>query len=421
MIEYPNFLNKIFDKLDNNGAKSIIIGGFVRDYLLNIKSNDIDIEIYNISSFEKLEYILKEFGSVNSVGKSFGVCKLKVENFTLDFTLPRTDSKISSGHSGFDIKIQKNLDFVHATRRRDFSINAIGYDVVNKTILDPFNGISDLKEKTLKMVDAKTFIEDPLRVLRAVQFCSRFDLVMDKELFVLCKSMIDDNLLSQLAKERIYEEIKKNLLKSKKPSLGFELLKKLGALKYFSHLEFTQEDEWSRSMNAIDKIARLKTTNTRAKEVLMLASICYKFTSPQIEDFIFTLSNDKSLLSTIIKLQKNLKTITNICSKEIKDYELYKLATKVNIEELILLSEALFGVGNCILIRVKELNILNKKIPPILLGRDLIKLEMSPSSEFSTILDLAYEFQMNGEFFSKDAAIRWLNNYLTANNIHLSL
>ncbi|WP_294963788.1 CCA tRNA nucleotidyltransferase [Sulfurimonas sp.] len=421
MIEYPNFLNKIFDKLDNNGAKSIIIGGFVRDYLLNIKSDDIDIEIYNISSFEELEYILKEFGSVNSVGKSFGVCKLKVQNFTLDFTLPRTDSKIASGHSGFDIKIQKNLDFVDATRRRDFSMNAIGYDVVNKTILDPFNGINDLNEKNLKMVDAETFVEDPLRVLRAVQFCSRFNLVMDKELFVLCKSMIDDNLLSQLAKERIYQEIKKNLLKSKKPSLGFELLKKIGALKYFSHLEFMQEDEWSRSMNAIDKIARLKTTNKRDKEVLMLASICYIFSSSQIEDFIFVLSNDKSLLNTIIKLQDNLKTIINICSKEIKDYELYKLATKVNIEELILLSEALFGVGNCILIRVKELNILNKKIPHILLGRDLIKLGMSPSSKFSIILDLAYEAQMNGEFFSKDAALRWLSNYLTTNNIHLSL
>ncbi|WP_373001829.1 CCA tRNA nucleotidyltransferase [Sulfurimonas sp.] len=412
MIEYPNFLNKIFDKLEKNNARVIIIGGFIRDFLLNIESDDIDIEVYNISSFEKLENILKEFGSINRVGKSFGVCKLKIENYVLDFTLPRIDSKIASGHSGFDIKIQKNLDFIDASRRRDFSMNAIGYDVLNKTLIDPFNGINDLKEKTLKMVDAKTFVEDPLRVLRAVQFCSRFNLKMDKELFLLCKRMIEKNMLSELAKERIYEEIKKNLLKSKKPSLGFTLLKELGALKYFPSLEMLEDENWSRSMNAIDKIAGLKITNKRTNEVLMLASLCYGFTSSEVQDFISKLSNDKALLNSIIILQDNLKTIVKICSKEINDYDLYKLATKVNIEELVVLSEALFGIGKIIATRAQELNIINKRLPAILLGRDLVSYGIKPSSEFSVILDSAYEAQMHGEFFSKDEAIKWLNNYL---------
>ncbi|WP_415397118.1 CCA tRNA nucleotidyltransferase [Sulfurimonas sp. CS5] len=410
MIEYPNFLNKIFDKLKKNDARVIIIGGFIRDYLLNIESNDIDIEVYNISSFEKLENILKEFGRINRVGKSFGVCKLKIDNFVLDFTLPRIDSKIASGHSGFDIKIQKNLDFIDATRRRDFSMNAIGYDVATKILLDPFNGIYDLKEKTLKMVDAETFIEDPLRVLRAVQFCARFDLKMDEELFLLCKRMIETNMLSELAKERIYEEIKKLLLKSKKPSIGFKLLKKLGTLKYFSNFEF--EENWLCSMNAIDKIAELKITNEKTNEVLMLSSLCYQFTSPQIQSFISKLSNDKALLNGIIILKKNLKTILDISSKEIKDYDIYKLSTKVNIEELTILSEALFGLGKSIASRAKELNIINKKTPAILLGRDLIVSGIKPSSEFSKILDSAYEAQMHGEFFSRDGAIKWLSDYL---------
>ena len=412
MIEYPNFLNKIFDKLENNGAKIIIVGGFIRDFLLNIRSDDIDIEIYNISSFEKLENILKEFGSVNSVGKSFGVCKLKVENLVLDFTLPRIDSKIASGHSGFNIKIEKNLDFIDAARRRDFSMNAIGYDVSNKTIIDPFNGINDLKDKHLKMVDAETFIEDPLRVLRAVQFCSRFNLEMDKELFMLCKRMVEENLLSQLAKERIYGEIKKNLLKSKKPSLGFKLLKKLGALKYFSHLEFLKEKYWLLSMEAIDKIAALEITNNRTNEVLMLATLCYKFNTSQIEDFISTLSNDKTLLKSILILQKNLNTILNICSKNIYDYDVYKLATEVNIEELAILSEALYGDGKVVALKAKELNILNKKIPAILHGKDLISSGLRPSNEFSKILDAAYDVQMQGKFFSKIDAKKWLNTYL---------
>jgi len=233
MIDYPNILDKIFDKLDKCNAKPIIIGGYIRDFLLHIDSNDIDIEVYNISTFEKLENILKEFGDVISVGKSFGVCKLSLKDISLDFTLPRIDSKIESGHSGFSVKIQKNLDFVTATSRRDFTINAIGYDVLNKRILDPFNGIDDLKSKTLKMVDADSFIEDPLRVLRAVQFCARFNLKMDKELFLLSKRMVETNMLLELPKERIHEENKKLLLKSPSPSLGFRVLKELNALKYF--------------------------------------------------------------------------------------------------------------------------------------------------------------------------------------------
>jgi len=92
MIDYPNKLNIIFDKLLNNSIKPIIIGGYIRDSLLKKESKDIDIELYGINSFSKLEDILKEFGDVNSVGKSFGVCKLKVDDLDLDFSFPRIDS-----------------------------------------------------------------------------------------------------------------------------------------------------------------------------------------------------------------------------------------------------------------------------------------------------------------------------------------
>ena len=136
MIDYPKKLNIIFDKLLSNSIKPIIVGGFVRDFLLDLESKDIDIELYGINSFSKLEKILKEFGDVISVGKSFGVCKLKFNNLDLDFSLPRIDSKIDKGHKGFQIVIDSSLDFKTATSRRDFTINAIGYDVISKKILE---------------------------------------------------------------------------------------------------------------------------------------------------------------------------------------------------------------------------------------------------------------------------------------------
>jgi len=404
MIDYPNILDKIFDKLIKNDAKPIIVGGFVRDSLLGINSDDIDIEIYNIASFDKLEEILQEFGDVNSVGKSFGVCKLSLKKYSLDFTLPRVDSKVSCGHSGFDIKILKDLDFKTAAKRRDFTINAIGYDIINKKLLDPFNGIDDLKSKSLKMVDVNSFIEDPLRVLRAVQFCARFELKIDKKLFLLCTKMIEQKQLLELPKERIYEEIKKLMLKSSKPSLGFKILKELNALEFISPS--------SKSLKAIDYIAKHKTTNKKTDEVLMLSALCYNFNSYQSKEFISRLSDDKEISKRVISLTTALHVALALCSKPISNYDVYKLASTVKIDVITILSNSLYEVGDKILNRAILLDVAGKKMPAILGGKDLISLGMKPSIEFSKILKIAYDAQMREEFITPTQAKEWLKIFL---------
>ncbi len=414
MIDYPNKLNKIFGKLHNNGASVIIIGGYIRDTLLEIDSKDIDIEVYRVSSFNKLESILEEFGSVNSVGKSFGVCKLNIEGLDLDFSLPRKDSKIGNGHKGFKVNTQPDLDFITATRRRDFTMNAIGYDVAKKKIIDPFNGIEDLKNKILKAVDTKSFIEDPLRVYRAVQFCARFNLQLNRELFSLCSRMIKDNMLSELSKERIFQEIKKLLLKAEKPSLGFVLFEELGIVKEFDELHYLAQHNWSQVLNTMDNLAQNRTSSETTNTVLALAGICYKLDSTKVKSFISRLSDEKELLKRVLSLTSN--PITAVLS----DAKLYRLATKVKIEELLLLNKAVFKNTNnqlhqvCdeIEIRAKSLDILNKSMLPLLRGRDILACGMSPSKEFSTILKKGYEAQMDGEFHSHEDALAWLKKYL---------
>lgn len=412
MIDYPNNLNIIFNRLREHNATVIIVGGYVRDFLLSENtqdSKDIDIEIYNISSYEKLQNILKEFGEVNNVGKSFGVCKLCLESLDLDFTLPRIDSKVASGHKGFDVNIQKDLNFSEASSRRDFTINAIGYEVSKKKILDPHNGITDLNNKILKMVDAKTFVEDPLRVLRAVQFCARFELKMDKELFLQCLQMIKQNMLLELPKERVYAEIKKLLLKSKKPSIGLELLNELQALEYFSNKSF--------NLISLDALAKENITNIKTKETLMLALLCCELNQEQTQDFISNLSNEKELASRVTTLVVNLPIALKLSKKDFSDYELYKLATHVDIEEINILLKVIYGVDKKIFMRAKELNILNHKLPNIIKGRDLIALGLKESKNFKTILDAAYEAQMHKEFISYENGKKWL----LANYIRLSV
>ncbi len=411
-FEYPNYLQIIFDKLDKNKIKPIIGGGYIRDYLLNISSKDIDIELYGINSFEQLEKILEEFGEVNSVGKSFGVCKLSLKNQEIDFSLPRLDNKISSGHRGFDIIINQNLDFKTASSRRDFTINAIGYDVISKKILDPFNGLSDLKNKILKAVDIDKFIQDPLRVFRAVGFYSRFKLIIDKKLFKICKKMCDDNILDELPQERIFNEIKKIILKSPTPSMGFLLLKDLNALKYLKPLDTLTKENLEKVLKALDRLSEIKTNNNKTNIILSLAIICYKFNIKKTEIFLENLTTEKKILKDILSFtQNNFKN-------HYSDSELLELATKVNIENFLIFSSALNSkikkeIFKAIKIKAKKLNILNKKALPLLQGRDILACGIEPSSEYKKILSEAYKAQISLEITSKKEAKEWLNNYLS--------
>ena len=409
MIKYPDILDTIFEKLKYHGIRPIIVGGYIRDYLADIESKDIDIEVYGISSFAELQNILKEFGSVNVVGKSFGVCKLYFEEYDLDFSFPRSDSKIESGHRGFEVTIDTTLDFKAATSRRDFTMNSVGYDVVEKKILDPFGGLDDFKSKILRAVNLESFGEDPLRVLRAVQFAARFDLKIDDDLFSLCKDMVKNGLLDELAKERIFEEIKKLLLYAKKPSRGFELLREFGS------------DLYTQNISVIDEIAKYRTANKHRTIVLMLAALCYNFSQNEAQDFIENLTDERDILNRSLLLIEKHNEIDNIYEKGLNDYRLYRLAAEVKIEELLILSSSIYFAKNNSKIykageevkkRAEELDILDKKLPALLAGKDILEFGLAPSPLFSEILNSAYEAQMHGEFKSHKEALDWLKNYL---------
>lgn len=409
MIKYPSVLEPIFDKLKEYDITPIIVGGFIRDSLLFIESKDIDIEVYGVVSFEILQDILQVFGKINLVGKSFGVCKLKFEGYDLDFSLPRKDNKIASGHRGFDIQTCSVLDFKTAASRRDFTINAIGFDLVSKKILDPFNGAADLENKILRAVDLESFEQDPLRVLRAAQFCARFDLSIEHNLAITCKEMVSCGLLAELPKERIFEELKKLLLKSKRPSVGFKLLNEFGS------------DIFNDNLNVIDEIAKQLTTNKKQNLVLMLAGLYFKIPKEQIEASLSIIVYEKELCKSIIELVEAYNSLIHVDINGIDNYFIYKLATKINIEELLILgssihyannSQNLYKIGQIIFEKAKKLSVLTKKLSPLLQGRDLVEAGLNPSIEFSKILNDCYEAQMNSEFKSHDEALVWLKNYL---------
>jgi len=457
MIPLSPPLVKLLGHLSSHGIKPILVGGFVRDYFTSHTTYDLDVELYGVTSLEALEALLRPFGKLGLYGKSFGVLKLSYEGYSIDFAPPRTESKSGFGHKGFDVTWLSELDFTSAARRRDFTINAIGYDPITQTLLDPYNGIEDLKAKTLRCVDPATFIDDPLRILRAIQFAARYELTCDNNLLVLCRDMIAQGALEELPKERIFEEFKKLLLQSARPSIGMSLLKEMGALAFFSPLErfestpqesasHPEGDVWIHTLMVLDFMATLRCGQWRRDLVLMLSALLHDIGKPDTtvlvngalnapkhaeigadiaRVWLAKITEDKELIAAILPLVLYHGSPRKLHRNNANDSEILHLSTQVCIDDLITIAKAdFFGrsfnnaipkefeAGEWLRERASVLGVLHSAPSPLLLGRDLIALGLSPSESFKTILDSAYEAQLNQLFFTHDEALEWLKVHL---------
>jgi tRNA nucleotidyltransferase (CCA-adding enzyme) len=224
-------LKKIINELNNKSwikallkeSNIFIVGGSVRDSFLNKQIKDIDLIVEGIS-FERIKEILFSFGRVDIVGESFSVIKFKETgtNEYIDIATPRQDRKIGNGHKGFEI-ITEGIDIITDLKRRDFTINSIAINIKTNEILDPFNGLQDLKLKLLRATDFSAFIEDALRILRGIQFSSRFEFDIEDSTLNLMKE--NAHLIKEISGERILDEFLKIVNKNGNINIAFNLLK----------------------------------------------------------------------------------------------------------------------------------------------------------------------------------------------------
>ena len=163
---------KIAGYVDEAGGRTYYVGGFVRDRLLGIENKDVDIEVHGIEP-DRLFAILEKTGEPVTFGKSFGVYALRGE--TIDIAMPRRERAIGCGHRDFDVEVDPLIGTEAAARRRDFTVNSIMEDVLTGEIIDHFGGRQDIEAGIIRHIDPETFVEDPLRVLRAAQFAARFE------------------------------------------------------------------------------------------------------------------------------------------------------------------------------------------------------------------------------------------------------
>ncbi len=446
--------------IHQQGGRAFLVGGSVRDHLRGVPNIDYDVEVYGISA-EKLRDFLTTLGAVNAVGESFTVYKTRIDDLTIDVSLPRRESKIGRGHRAFEVIGDPEMTHEEACSRRDFTINAILYDPLTAELIDPFDGRADLENKILRVVNPETFIEDSLRVLRAMQFAARFEFTIEAETIALCRN-ID---LSDLPHERIFTEVEKWLLQSDKPSIGYWAARDLGITEQLwpemhAMIGCEQESEWHpegdvwiHSGMVIDEARKLIDDLPHAKKLaVMLGALCHDFGKPsttKIEDGRIRSKGheDAGIEPTKTFLDKlGLHTIDGydvrqqvvalvkdhlapghfhksfLSGQSVSDGAFRRLAQRVEPDLLYRVSRAdcLGRTGNFkpdamewFKQRVNELSIEVKAPESFLKGRHLLELGVKPGPEIGKIIHEIFELQLDGRVTTLEEAIKSAQQFLS--------
>ena len=389
--DLPTPILALAEGLREAGGRALLVGGCVRDRLLGRTSKDLDIEVYGLD-VRTLIKTLRTFGPVNEVGRSFGVFKLALPQLDIDISIPRRDSNSGPGHRGIAVAGDPNMSIEEASRRRDLTVNALLYDPLTHELLDPSGGLKDLNEGVLRPVDERTFLEDPLRAVRAVQFAARLEFKAHPTLHQLCEQAS----LEELPAERIQGEWQKLLLKSSTPSIGLALARSTRVL----HRLFPEvaSHEGSSPDSALDRAASGPRGDLREGQAwaLMLGVWLHSRTPDEVEATL-----DRLWLHrwSGYRLRERTLQLTQHWQDAIQtDSHLRHLSTHCELEITLLARWAITEDPLALkaLERAQQLGIQHDKPPAILLGRHLAELKIPPGPDMGRLLKAVYRLQLDG-------------------------
>lgn len=436
------------------GGQAYFVGGCVRDGLLGIDVTDADIEVYNLES-ELLPQVLAKAGYLTDlVGKTFAV--FKVKHLNIDVSVPRVETKIAAGHKAFEVVAMPNLAFKEAALRRDFTINSMLFEPITGQLIDEYNGLADLDAKILKAVSAK-FSEDPLRVLRAMQFIARFGFSIDHDTLLLCQELKQ----YELSRERIFEEWKKMLLKGKHISKGLNFLRDSGWLKYYPEMDalincpqdkrwHPEGDVWSHTLICLDAFAHIAEHLDLTKQdklIVGLALIGHDFGKvsttifqdekissatheifgvPLMESFLERLCNQAEIIETCKNLVRYHMQPYALHSQQSSDNAIRRLSFKMGRLDLlyVVCRADYLGSGpkdfnteikhiDWLQAKAEQIGVNSRnKVEPIILGRHIMERGVSPSPAYKTILSKCFEAQLNGKFLELEQGLLYLDQVL---------
>jgi tRNA nucleotidyltransferase (CCA-adding enzyme) len=361
---------------------------------------------------------------------------------------------MAAGHRGFAVEFDPDIALHEAASRRDFTINALMYDPRTDEYLDFFGGHEDLERHVLRHT-SPAFVEDPLRVLRGMQFAARFDLTAANETVELCRSIADS--FSELAVERVGMEWFKWAQVARRPSAGLKFLKATGWLKHFPEiaaLDGTPQDpEWHpegdvfvHTCHCCDALAELpewQASDATDRRVLMFAVLAHDFAKPQTtheterhgrvrivspgheeqggplaEAFLTRIDAPNEIKERVVPLvQHHLAHLQTSSARSVR--RLANALKPATMEELcVVMTADQFGrppkprvphPGVAALRdKAAELRLQDAAPKPLLQGRHLIARGMQPGKQFGIVLNEAFEAQLEGGFDDLDGALKWL-------------
>ncbi len=443
-IDVPEKVLNLAQAIRDAGGRALLVGGCVRDALMEKQPKDWDVEVYGVEP-ARLREVLDQFGPVNVVGEAFTVYKLGSD---LDVGLPRRERKTGRGHRAFFIEGDPSMTVEESARRRDFTINAILQDPLTGDIIDPFHGRDDIEKKILRAVAYETFPEDSLRVLRAAQFAARFEFEIDSQTVALCR----ETDLSDLPSERIWGEMEKLLLKARHPSIGLKCLLELGAIDQLfpeikALIDVPQDREWHpegdvfvHTLLVVDRARELIDDLPYPKQVtVMLAALCHDFGKPATTEFvdgrlrsrgheeagveptlsfldklnIHTLDGYDVRAQVVALVRDHLKPGEYFKKRdEVGDGAFRRLARKCELDLLYRVARADSLGRNAewiprekwydaeaqewFIARACELEVQQKPPAPILQGRHLLEMGLEPGPRIGEITRAVYEMQLDG-------------------------
>lgn len=428
---------RIADLVAQRGGTAYYIGGYVRDKLLQRENKDIDIEVHGLYPAQ-LEEVLGQLGKRMAIGESFGIYNLK--GYSLDIAMPRKEEQRGSGHKDFDVFVDPFIGTRKAALRRDFTMNALMENILTGEVVDHFGGSADLRAGIIRHVNDSSFIEDPLRVLRAAQFAARFEFSIAEETLALCGRMD----LSALPRERILGELEKALLKAKRPSIFFESLRRMGQLSFwFPELERTigveqdpiyhpEGDVWTHTMMVLDAAVQYRDQVSDPLGFMLAALthdfgkvLCSEKVNGRIRAYqheILGLPLVRSFLRRLTRERARTRYVLNLSELHMKplmmanDRSSLKATNKMfdqaaDPEALICLSLA-DGLGkrpsgedaSGEAFLLERLAVFREYMNrPRVTGRDLIDAGISPSEHFSEYMAFAHKLHLAG--VSKENAL----------------
>ena len=430
----PASVFRIAERVALRGGRAFLVGGSVRDILMGNPPKDFDVEVYGLSA-EALQKTLEDDFTILTVGQHFAVFKLRGE--PVDVSLPRKESTTGPGHRDFCVRGDPDLSLSEATRRRDFTINAMLWDISHGKLVDPLGkGEKDLKNGVLRPCSS-SFREDPLRVLRAMQFIARFDFEVTPETRAVCRTLSQDSL----PMERIWEEWRKLILQGVAISRGLEFLKSIDWLRFYPDLaalvncpqdpEWHPEgDVWTHTLHCMDAFAKERIGCEDEDLVVGFAILCHDFgkpestftdpkgriRSPQHEilgeapsrRFLGLMTQHKSFIEEVMPLVLHHMRPSSLYYNKAGNGAIRRLASKVKrIDRLLRVVradqkgrpplKASLSEEEWLFEKTRAMAVYDQPPKPIIQGRDLLALGASPGKHFSVILKACWEAQMKGQ------------------------